>query len=115
METQHKSPEAEFMSMKSLPVLLSGLLCIALSGNASGQNGAPSFPPDVKTFKDRRDVCDYFRGNEEKINKKRAKELAARMKEHCAGTDKELASLKAKYKDDKTVSKSLAGYAEKTE
>lgn len=101
--------------MKSLPSLLFGLLCIAPLGHADDKHVASALPEDVKTFKDRRDACDYFRGGDPSFKKERAKELAERMKGYCAGTDKELASLKEKYKDNKTVSKALTGYAKKTE
>ena len=101
--------------MKLLPYLLFSLLCIAPPVHASDKHAASVLPQDVKTFKDRRDSCNYFRNEGPSLNKERAKDLAKRMNGYCAGTDKELASLKTKYKNNKTVSKALAGYAEKTE
>lgn len=101
--------------MKSLPYLLFGLLCIVPPGHASDNHTTSALPQDVKVFKDRRDACDYFRTEGPSLNKERAKELAERMKGYCAGTDKELASLKTKYKNNKTVSEALTGYAKKTE
>ncbi len=101
--------------MKSLPFILSGLLCIAPLARAMDENEASAPLQDVAAFKERRDPCDYFRGEGASLNKNRAKELAKRMKVYCAGTDEELASLKKKYENDKTVLKALSGYAKKTE
>jgi hypothetical protein len=95
------------MNTRSLPILLLALSVLAPAGYAGDPGGASALPPDVQTFAKRRDVCDYFRGNEASINKKRAKELAERMKEHCAGTDRELAALKEKYKEDHCCPKQL--------
>ena len=63
--------------------------------------------------KRRRDLCDYFRG-EDSYDEERRKFFEENLKKYCTGTDKELASLKAKYKNNKTL-KVLEKYEERIE
>ncbi len=66
-------------------------------------------PVDVTKFKQRRDLCDHLRG-EEPYDAERRKFLEENMNKNCAGTDKELESLKLKYKHNEAVLRVLAGY-----
>lgn len=70
---------------------------------------ATGFPSDIAAFITHRDDCDHFRG-EEPYNAERAKFLNAQIKQLCAGTDKSLAQLKAKYKANKDVLAKLNDY-----
>jgi hypothetical protein len=100
--------------MKSLTLILLGLLCVAPPGHAVDKSGTSVLPRDVVEFKERRDLCDHFRG-EDAYNEERGKFLAEGMKKSCTGTDKELASLKSKYSNNEAVIKALADYEEKIE
>jgi hypothetical protein len=91
-------------------------------GNASA--GAP--PPDkgagvatpaaddVAAFRAKRDACDHFRG-EEPTDAARGTFLAKALAENCAGTDKALAALRAKYKNDAKFTAALADYEDNIE
>ena len=95
--------------MKLLALIPLGLLCIVPLGHAVDKNGASVLPQEVVEFKERRDLCDHFRG-EDAYNDERGKFLAEGMKKSCVGTDKELALLKKKYSNNEAVLKVLADY-----
>lgn len=95
--------------MKLLAFSLFVFLSATSFGHAADQKGATKFPTDVIKFKERRDACDHFRG-EEAYDRERGKFLAANMKEYCTGTDKELALLKVKYQNNVAVLKVLLDY-----
>jgi hypothetical protein len=65
--------------------------------------------PDFGDFVARRKQCDHFRGEEGNTPKRKA-ELSAKLKEFCAGSDAQLAALKAKYRDNSEASKTLAAF-----
>ncbi len=73
-----------------------------------------SLPADVMRFKERRDLCDHFRG-EEPYSAERKRFLEENLNKYCTGTDEELASLKAKYQSSQPVLNLLAGYETKIE
>lgn len=83
-------------------------------GHAAEKEHVPKLAGDVEKFKERRELCDYFRG-EHPYDEERGKFLAESLKKYCTGTDKELISLKAKYKNNKTVMNVLEKYEEKIE
>ncbi len=66
-------------------------------------------PADVAKFKERRDLCDHFRG-EDPYDEERRKFLEDNLRRYCTGTDRELASLRAKYNDNEAVLTVLSGY-----
>jgi hypothetical protein len=74
-------------------------------------SAAANFPADVRKFIDRRDGCDHFRG-EEPYDEERRKFLNKKMKNLCAGTDKQLARLKRKYRQNVKIIKKLNEYEE---
>jgi hypothetical protein len=82
--------------------------------NAAEKEAAFKLPVDVASFKERRDACDHFRG-EESYDQERRKFLVESLEKYCTGTDRELAALKAKYKSNKTVIDVLREYEEKIE
>ncbi len=63
---------------------------------------ARSIPADVARFIERRERCDHFRG-EDPYDPDRAKFLAAKIVETCQGTDAQLATLRAKYRNNYKV------------
>lgn len=66
-------------------------------------------PPEVARYVEKRDGCDHFRG-EEPYDEERRQFLLKRMTELCVGTDKRLAALKKKYRNDAAVMKKLDEY-----
>ncbi len=89
-------------------------MCAVPLGHAAEKEYVPKLTGDVEKFKERRDLCDHFRG-EDPYDEQRRKFLEEKLKKYCTGTDKELASLKAKYKNNKTPMKVLEKYKEKIE
>ena len=87
---------------------------VFISGASTAQEGVSKLPQDVAKFKERRDLCDHFRG-EEPYDEERRKFLAENLKKYCRGTDKELAALKARYKNNRTVRKVLEQYEDEIE
>ena len=85
-------------------------LTITLSSYADGS----SKTPEVESFIHDRDLCDHFRhepfeGNSpEKI--KRRKFVFESLDIYCAGTDKRLAALKRRYKNNNEIIKRLSRY-----
>ncbi|MFZ6800651.1 hypothetical protein [Undibacterium sp. Di24W] len=74
-------------------------------------SAAANFPADVRKFIDRRDGCDHFR-DEEPYAEERRQFLNKNMKNLCAGTDKQLARLKRKYRQNVSIVKKLNEYEE---
>jgi len=80
-------------------------------------------PPDVKSFVDQRDICDHFRGepyggpsDSETVEQRERREFViASQQKYCTGTDKRLAELKLKYRDDSKVLDHLTCYDEQIE
>jgi hypothetical protein len=82
-----------------------------------------SLPPDVKAFVEQRDLCDHFRGepyagpsNDETVDQRRRRDfIIASQQKYCTGTDKRLAELKLKYRDEPDVLGRLNRYEEQIE
>lgn len=78
----------------------------------------PSYPRDVQSFVQDRDLCDHLRGeipdqqpgNEEGVN-----EAVAAANKACKGTDARLDALNAKYANDPQVLQKLKTYEEHIE
>ncbi len=71
-------------------------------------------PSDVSAFVEKRDLCDHFRG-EEPYDEERREFLIKNIIKLCTGTDKELANLKEKYKDNNTITEKMSTYEEDIE
>ena len=97
-----------------LPILLGLFIGVVPLGHAAEKEHVPKLARDVEKFKERRDLCDHVRG-EDPYDEERGKFLEENLTKYCTGTDKELTSLKVKYKNDKTVMKVLETYEEKIE
>jgi hypothetical protein len=65
-----------------------------------------STPDDVAQFVERRQTCDHFRG-EEPYSPERRAEIEAASDKFCRGTDRELAALRSKYRDNAAILKVL--------
>jgi hypothetical protein len=81
------------------------------AANAAAQDRLPA---DVARFVERRDGCDHFRG-EEPYDDERRRFLEQRIRKLCIGTDRTLANLKKKYRDDRPVMDRLNAYEPKIE
>lgn len=83
----------------SIPVIL------FISLQASAQT---TYPKEITTFIENREQCDHLRGEisgEASIDE--ARDLNANLEKYCRGTDKQLRSLKIKYKSNPEVLKKL--------
>jgi len=100
--------------MKAFVYALSLLVCLGALGYGAEEDAKPKLPADVVRFKERRDLCEHFRG-EDPYDRERRRFLGENLNKYCAGTDAELASLKAKYEGNATVRKVLDSYEEKIE
>ena len=100
--------------MKLFVFFLLCLLGFVPNGHAAGTATTPRLSLDVEKFKQRRDLCDHFRG-EDSYNEERRKFLEENLKKYCVGTDRELALLKKKYKNSEVVLKALSDYEVKIE
>ena len=76
--------------------------------------GVSEVPKDVADFRERRDGCDHFRG-EEPYDEERQTFLLERMNTLCSGTDKELAQLRIRYTGNKAVLELLKDYEDNIE
>lgn len=71
---------------------------------------------DVDRFVERRDTCDYFRGEiPDPPNPERMKEIVDGVKEYCTGTDGELAALKMRYANNSAILDKLNQYEPRIE
>ncbi|TXI47760.1 MAG: hypothetical protein E6Q50_12840 [Lysobacter sp.] len=73
------------------------------------------YPHEVRIFTERRESCDHFRGEpwpegDEPGMQERRDQLTKGMRDACAGTDAELARLRAKYRDDAEIAKMLGEF-----
>lgn len=69
------------------------------------------YPQDVTSFIEKRDQCDYFRGEisgDPDIDN--ARNLNTELDKYCKGTDKLLEALKLKYKDNELILNKLNTY-----
>jgi len=81
---------------------------------------AESLPADVQSFIDNRQTCDHFRGepwdpgDEPGLNERREFILQS-INKYCTGTDKRLAELRGKYKDNPRIIERLRHYEDHVE
>lgn len=92
------------------------IFLIALSSVAgvSAAAAADRVPEDVRKFIHNRDICDHFRDESaegDSIEQKERRDFINKnLNIYCTGSDKHLAELKRKYKNDKTVISRLNHY-----
>lgn len=82
---------------------------------ASEDPATCAFPPDVRAFLEDRALCDHFRGEpwpegDGTGARDRRNEIIAGVRGACAGTDRRLRELKARYRDDAALMQALSRY-----
>jgi len=80
----------------------------------------PSLPLDVKSFVDRRDGCDHFRGEpwnegDDPEIKERRELIFQNIKDLCTGTDRHLEELRNKYRQNRVIVELLKEYEDQIE
>jgi hypothetical protein len=69
------------------------------------------FPKDVGRFMERRDACDYFRGEVANVDdRKRLEAIIRKANSLCRGTDQQLAKLRKKYAGNAAIIDGLKQY-----
>ena len=107
------------MLRKKVKIYRNILLLLLVSCSLSAQEKDVPLPPEVSEFIHERDLCDHFRGepyegdSPEQI--RRREFIFESMEIYCAGTDRRLAALKRRYKDDVESIARLNKYEEKIE
>ena len=71
-------------------------------------------PAAIVAFRERRDACDHFRG-EDAYDAKRAAFLSAEIAKACAGTDKALEDLRQRHAGNARALAALKDYEDKVE
>ena len=90
-------------------------VAVAPSAPANGQAASSDpLPPEVLAFKNQRDSCDHFRG-EEGYNAERRDFLAKALARSCAGTDRALADLRQRFTANAAVMAALKDYEDRIE
>lgn len=90
---------------------------VPASASVAGSAAAlsePVLPAEIITFREKRDLCDHFRG-EEVYDAKRAAVLAAEVAKNCRGTDRALADLRQLYANNAKLLAALKDYEDKVE
>jgi len=96
------------------------LLFLSLAIICSHAIAVGPIPTDVRSFIDQRDGCDYFRGepwdsgNEPEAIERR-EFIIQNIKKLCAGTDKRLAGLRKKYRNNFKIISRLRSYEDRIE
>ena len=80
----------------------------------------PDLPSDVRSFVDKRDGCDHFRGEpwsggDDPEVKERREFIFQNIKDLCTGTDRRLNELRTKYRNDRVISEHLKRYEDRIE
>ncbi len=99
-------------------VLILLVLVLALAQQTA--NAAQNIPVDVRSFIDRREACDHFRGEpwdmgEAPDVKQRREFIFAQVKRSCRGTDRALSLLRKKYRGNAKITNRLRDYEAVTE
>lgn len=90
-------------------LLLRRLLPLLVSGALSACAASGRLPEDVLRFMERRDVCDHLRG-EFSGDPESDKDRIEMTNQACAGTDRQLAALLARYRHHQRVLEALGKY-----
>lgn len=96
------------------------LLFLSLAAICSHAIAVGPMPTDVRSFIDQRDGCDHFRGepwdsgNEPEV-KERREFIFQNIKKLCTGTDKRLAGLRRKYRNNPEIIDRLRSYEDRIE
>jgi hypothetical protein len=93
------------------PVAGSSASSVAAQATTGTQS---TLPAEIIAFREKRDACDHFRG-EEPYDAKRAAFLAAELARTCTGTDRELAALRKRFAGNAKAIAALKDYEDKIE
>jgi hypothetical protein len=95
------------------------VLFALLSAFAFAKAGQEQLPPEVKAFIAERKTCDHFRGEPYEGNSteqiERRTFIIDSLDIYCSGTDRRLAALKRRYKDNRPVMQKLNKFEDKIE
>jgi hypothetical protein len=86
----------------------------APAASAAAASAPAALPAAVIAFREQRDQCDHFRG-EEAADPQRAAFLAAALARTCTGTDAALAGLRQRYRQDPAALAALKDYEDRIE
>lgn len=86
----------------------------APAASAAAASAPAVLPAAVIAFREQRDQCDHFRG-EEAADPQRAAFLAAALARTCTGTDAALAGLRQRYRQDPAALAALKDYEDRIE
>jgi len=100
--------------MKAIVHTISILVCLSALVYAAQKDAGGKLPADVACFEERRALCEHFRG-EDPRDRERGLFLGENLRKYCAGTDAELAALKARYRGNQIVAKVSDKYEERVE
>ena len=88
------------------------IITFSITLSAYAESGSKT--PEVESFIHNRDLCDHFRGEPFEGNSpeqiERRKFVFESLDIYCAGTDKRLAALKRRYKNNNEIIKRLSRY-----
>lgn len=94
------------------------LILLTACSHASAHTPSP-LPSEVRAFIEERTICDHFRGEpfegDSPEQVERREFLFDSFDIYCAGTDKRLAALKRRYKDNPAVMRRLSEFEERVE
>ena len=102
---------------------ISGVKRIVLAaglGVAGAVFAAPDLPADIQSFTDSRDGCEHFRaepwdpGDEPEVSVRR-EFIFENLGKYCSGTDRRLAELREKYRENSDVIERLGQYEDEIE
>ena len=73
------------------------------------------YPADVRAFLDDRDLCDHFREepwpeSDSDADRMRRRQIVDGIRTACAGTDRQLDDLLARYRDDRRIMQLLSQF-----
>lgn len=101
------------MAMRAL------ILLALISVFAVAEAGPKPLPKEVKAFITERSICDHFRGEPYEGNSSEQRErhlfIMDSLDIYCSGTDRRLAALKRRYKNNRSVMLELNKFEEKVE
>lgn len=103
----------------NITLKLAGCLVLQTACSQASALTSPRLPSEVRAFIEERIICDHFRGEPAEGDSpeqvERREFLIDSLDIYCAGTDKRLAALKRRYKDNPAVMRRLSEFEERVE
>lgn len=89
------------------------LICLYAASLACHAHETARLPKEVVTFMERRDACDYFRGEVANVDdRKRLEHIIRKANSLCRGSDRQLAKLRKKHAANDAAIDALKDYEE---